>query len=134
MKPLVIILALAASGCATGGAAAPEGRDETAELSARLAGATFGRVPGPPVSCITLAEVRGNRALGSELVLFEGNDGRQWVNRVGSCPGLNYGRELRIASATGRLCRGDTAQTVDPRTGQAVGGCTMGDFLTYVPR
>ena len=135
MKQLFLALPLAFAGCSTTPAASTQkGPDETAELSARLSGATFGRVPGPPVSCVTLAEVRGNRALGRELILFEGTSGRQWVNRVGNCPGLDYGRTLRVNAPSGRLCRGDAVQVMDPGSQAVLGSCTMGDFLTFVPR
>ncbi len=137
MKRVSLFLLAALAGCAAGGGAGAgpaTQRDETAEMSARLAGATFGRVPGQPVSCIPLTEVSGNRALGPELVLFDGDNRRQWVSRVQNCAGLRYGRALRVISPTGRLCRGDTVQLFDPRTNTASGRCTMGDFLTYEPR
>jgi hypothetical protein len=133
MKYALLAVTLALDGCATG-AGTDSGSDETAELSARLAGATYGRVPGPPVSCVTLTDLRGNRALGRELILFEGTGGRQWVTRVRNCPGLEYGRTLGFNAPSGRLCRGDAAQVLDPRSNAVLGSCAMGDFLSYVPR
>jgi len=137
MKHALLTCTLALAGCATspaGTAGTATAPDETAELSARLAGATFGRVPSQPVSCVTLTELRGNRALGRELILFEGTGGRQWVTRARDCRGLDYGRTLRINAPSGQLCRGDAAQVLDSQSNAVLGSCTMGDFLAYVPR
>lgn len=143
---IAIIFALALSGCAgppTGawrGGVAPtsdargEAGGEAAELSGRLAGATYGRVPGPAVSCVEVVDLRSNRALGGGLLLFEGDGGRQWVNRVQNCPALGYGRSVRLAAPVARLCRGGAVEVVDRGSNAALGTCALGDFLTYVPR
>jgi len=129
--PLMAILALA--GCAASTAQAPQGEDQ-AEVAARIAGATFGRVPGQPVSCINVADVRVSRALSSQLILFEAADGRQWVNRASACAGLSYNRAVRLQNPTAQLCRGHQVQVTDPAGRTVYGTCTVGDFLTFVPR
>jgi hypothetical protein len=117
-----------------GGRASPDrGQpDERAEMAARLAGATYGRTPGQPASCVNVADLRSNRALGTELILFEGQDGRQWVNRVQGCRPLSYNRIVRLTSPVARLCRGDQVEVMGGST--VLGRCAIGDFLTYVPR
>jgi len=128
---LLAILTLA--GCAAGTAQSPQGEDQ-AEVAARIAGATFGRVPGQPVSCINVADVRVSRALSSQLILFEAADGRQWVNRASACTGLSYNRAVRLQNPTAQLCRGQSVQVTDAGGGTVHGTCTVGDFLTFVPR
>jgi hypothetical protein len=108
--------------------------DERAEMAARLAGATFGRTPGQPTSCVDVADLRSNRALGAELILFDGADGRQWVNRVQNCPALRYNRTVRLTAPVARLCRGGQVEVMDAGGATALGRCAVGDFLSYVPR
>ena len=108
--------------------------DEASEMAARLAGATFGRVPGQPVSCVDVSQISSNRALGRSLLLFEGVDGRQYANRVQNCPILRYGHSVRLKTVTARLCSGNEVEVLDPRGTAIPGNCSVGDFLTYVPR
>jgi hypothetical protein len=131
---LTVLLAIAAAlaGCAAGTASAPAD-EEGAELSARLAGATFGRVPGPPVSCVEVSQLSANRALGRSLLLFEGVGGRLYANRTAACPALRYGHSIRLKSVTARLCRGQAVEILDTRGALVPGACTIGDFLTYQP-
>ena len=137
-KLLAILPVLAAlTGCATGagsGAASAGADDQSGDLAASLAGATFGRVPGPPVSCVEVAELRANRALGPTLLLFEGADGRLYANRTQSCPALRQGHQVRLKTVTARLCRGNSVAIVTDRGAAVAGNCTIGDFLTYTPR
>jgi len=135
MTKLMALAGIAASlaGCAARTASAPADA-EGAELSARLAGATYGRAAGPPVSCVEVAQLTANRALGRSLLLFEGAEGRLYANRTAACPALRYGHSIRLKAVTARLCRGDAVEIVDARGGAVPGNCTIGDFLTYQPR
>jgi len=126
------VLVLAA--CATVGGGAEATGENQGEVAARLAGATFGRVPGQPVSCVTVAELTRNRALGSELVLFEAQGGRLYANRIQNCPALAYERSVRLAAPTARLCRGEKVEVLDKAGAAVLGTCAVGDFLTYEPR
>jgi hypothetical protein len=130
---IALITGLALAGCAAAGTNKAGGEDG-AELSARLAGATFGRAPGQPVSCVEVAQLTGNRALGRPLLLFEARDGRLYANRVQSCPNLRYGYSVRLKTVSARLCRGHQVEILDTRGAVVPGTCTIGDFLTYEPR
>jgi hypothetical protein len=87
---------------------------------------------GPPVSCVSLRNVRGNRSVGDALV-FEGQGSSQlWVNHPpGGCPMLNHGRALQTRTSSSQLCRGDIATVFDPVSGASYGGCGLGDFTPY---
>ena len=135
MKLFAVAAGLALlTGCAAGTSSQPSAGGDEAELSASLAGATFGRVPGQPVNCVEVAQLTANRALGSSLLLFEGQQGRLYANRTRSCPALRYGHSVRLKSVTARLCSGQAVDIVDARGALVPGACTIGPFLTYVPR
>lgn len=132
--PSALAFALALCGCATASAPPPAAGGDDAELGARLAGATYGRVPGRPVSCVAVADLTANRALGRPLLLFYGSDGRLFANRVQSCPALRYGYSVRLKTVAAQLCRGSAVELLDARGDSVAGPCTIGDFLTYEPR
>jgi hypothetical protein len=100
-----------------------------AQLSARLAGY---EPSGPPVSCVGLQDLQGNRSAGGSIV-FEGRSReRLWVNSpAGGCPDLGIGRALRTRTSSTQLCRGDIAVVFDPVSGMDYGGCGLGDFQPY---
>jgi len=133
LNSAALVAAVALGGCAAGAGQRQQG-ENAGEVSARLAGATYGRVPGQPVSCINVADVRVSRALSGELILFEAADGRQWVNRASSCTGLSYNRAVRLQNPTAQLCRGHTVQVTNAAGTAVYGSCTVGEFLTFVPR
>jgi hypothetical protein len=101
------------------------------ETQAGLARALEGRVAGPPVPCVALRRLGGNRTVGDAIVF--GGDGRRiWVNRpAGGCPSLDFGRTLVLNNVTGQVCRGDIATVVDLASGGEHGGCGLGDFIPY---
>jgi len=135
MKFLGLAAALSLlSGCAAATATKASSGDDGAELSASLAGATFGRVPGQPVDCVEVSQLTGNRALGQSLLLFEGLEGRLYANRTLSCPALRHGHSVRLKTVTARLCSGNAVDIVDARGAVVAGNCTIGRFLTYHPR
>ena len=128
MKPLILLLL---AGLATGCVA-----DEPVELSpaarSRLDEAVAGRTAGPPLACVPQRELRGNRSLGEDVILFEGPGDTVYVNRPsGGCARLDIGRALVTRTISSQLCRGDIATVVDPVNGIEWGACTLGDFVPY---
>jgi hypothetical protein len=121
---------LAAAGCTANGPPDPEAaRRGTAELSAALEGY---EQAGPPVSCVQLRELHGNRSAGDAIVFDGVTGGTLYVNRPpGGCPPLDSGRALVTRTSTTQLCRGDIADIVDPVSGTHFGGCGLGDFVPY---
>ncbi|HEX8222299.1 MAG TPA: hypothetical protein VF605_00625 [Allosphingosinicella sp.] len=128
MKYLIMLAsACLAAGCTTDEPVETAANDE-ARLSAQLAGY---EPAGPPVSCVNLRDLDGNRSAGDAIV-FDGRGGRKWVNRpAGGCPSLGLGRALRTRTSSSQLCRGDIATVFDPVAGSEFGGCGLGDFEPY---
>lgn len=87
---------------------------------------------GPPVSCVQMRDLGGNKSAGDAIVFSANVGGRIWVNRpAGGCPDLNFGRALQTRTFSTQLCRGDIATVFDPVSGMSYGGCGLGDFQPY---
>lgn len=131
MKHLLLIAsACLAAGCTTD----TEDRvDMAANDEATLAAQLRGYEPaGPPVQCVSMRDLRGNRSAGEGAIVFSGTGGRLWVNRpAAGCPDLGFSRALRTRTTGTRLCRGDIATVFDPVARTEFGGCGLGDFEPY---
>jgi hypothetical protein len=135
MKTIALLTCVAALGaCSSERPAEMVAADQT-KLSAALAGF---EQSGPPVSCVNLRDLRGNRSVGEGAIIFEGTSSATlWVNQpAGGCPTLDFGRALVTHTTTTQLCRGDIADVVDPVAHIGYGGCGLGDFTPYrrIPR
>lgn len=132
MKQLTLIAAAClAAGCTTD---EPGDRaDIRAEDEASLASQLRGYAPaGPPVQCVNMRDLQGNRSAGETAIVFSGSGGRKWVNRpAAGCPDLGFSRALKTRTPSTRLCRGDIASVFDPVNGFEYGGCGLGDFEPY---
>ena len=124
---------LLASACLAAGCTADDGVETSANDEAKLAAQLAGYEPvGPPVSCVNLRDLHGNKSAGEAAIVFEGVGGRKWVNRpAGGCPSLEFGRALRTRTSSSQLCRNDIATVFDPVSGIEYGGCGLGDFEPY---
>lgn len=129
MRYLILLAAAGlAAGCTTDEPVEMTANDE-AKLAAQLAGY---EPAGPPVSCVNMRDLDGNRSAGEAAIVFAGHSGRKWVNRpAGGCPSLEFGRALRTRTSSTQLCRGDIATVFDPVSGSQYGGCGLGDFEPY---
>jgi hypothetical protein len=116
--------------CTAADRPADMGASDQTKLQAALAGY---EQAGPPVSCVNLRDLRGNRSVGEGAIIFEGtSSARLWVNRpAGGCPSLDFGRALVTRTTTSQLCRGDIAEVIDPVAHIAEGSCGLGDFTPY---
>lgn len=132
MRYLILLAsACLAAGCTTDepGQRAEMRAGDEASLAAQLRGF---EPDGPPVSCVNLRDLRGNRSAGETAIVFSGGGGRKWVNRpAAGCPDLNFGRALKTRTTSTRLCRGDIATVFDPVSRIDYGGCGLGDFQPY---
>lgn len=122
--------ALAASACAP---ADPVARAEAAERNdMELAELLRDRTAEPAVSCVQQRLMRSNRSIGEGAVIFEGTNGRLYVNRPpAGCPELDSGRTLITRTPSTQLCRGDIVNVVDLTSGMHYGACGLGDFTPY---
>jgi hypothetical protein len=120
-------LAAFTAGCMAQGPVEP-----SAEARTRLAEELSGRVAGQTVNCVSSRELGGNRSVGQDVILFDGPGSLIYVNRPrGGCPGVNFGRALRIRTSGTRLCEGDLAHVFDPVSGIEHGACSLGGFTPY---
>jgi hypothetical protein len=126
-------LILLASACLAAGCTTNEPVETAANDEAKLAAELAGYEPaGPPVSCVSMRDLDGNRSAGETAIIFDGHSGKKWVNRpAGGCPTLGLGRALRTRTSGTQLCRGDIATVFDPGSLTEFGGCGLGDFEPY---
>ncbi len=130
------LAALSLVTAATIGCTATAG-DEPTEMSAnaqsKLSEELRGRVAGAPLACVNRRDLRGNRSVGEDVIIFEGRTKNViYVNRpAGGCPNLNFSRALITRSPTTQLCRGDIAIVFDTQSGMEFGGCGLGEFTPY---
>ena len=127
--PCLALAALAAAGCTQAPPDPEAQRRGASELAAALKGY---EQAGPPLSCVQLRDLRGNRSAGDAIVFDGQTGGTLYVNRPpGGCPSLDFGRALVTRTPAGQLCRGDIADVVDPVAHVTYGGCGLGDFVPY---
>ena len=126
VKPAVLMIAALA-----GSSAAQDSVQRAGPTPAAIAAATRGRTAGLPLSCIPQRGLRSSRAVAGAL-LFRGPGSVIYVNEgIGGCHALAFGRAIRTAGPTGRLCRGDIVTAFDPVSGAEFGGCRLGDWVPY---
>ena len=132
MRNLLVITCagLAAAACSMNGPADTRAAQTSAEqLSRALANY---QPDGPPVSCVQMRDLRGNRSAGDALIFDSQSIQKIYVNRPpGGCPSLDFGRALVTRTSSSQLCRGDIADVVDPVSHTNFGGCGLGDFDPY---
>ena len=128
MKPFVTLLVAGlALGCV-----ADDGVELSPATRAQLDAALAGRTAERPLACVAQRELRGNRSLGEDVILFEGASHTVYVNRPsGGCARLDVGRALVTRTTSSQLCRGDIATVLDPVNGTEWGACILGDFVPY---
>jgi len=130
-KWLPIVAALSAAGCT----AADE--DVEADLSAAseasLSEQLRGYEPaGPPLSCVPLRQLHGNKSAGEGAIVFSAAGGRRYVNRPSAgCPQMQFGRHLQFRTSGSQICRGEIVTVVEPSFGGDFGSCVLGDFEPY---
>ncbi len=131
MKKLAALslAALAAAACSPAGNGPTE---LSANAQSKLAEELQGRVAGRPQACVSQRDLRGNRSVGEEAIIFEGRGNLIYVNRPpGGCPELRFSRALVTRTPSTQLCQGDIATVIDTTTGTYHGGCGLGSFTPY---
>lgn len=131
---MIIAAALALAGCAV----SPEEEKKRQEMEADIDDILGQQLDpleyGEPTSCLRDNEVRSYRALGTRHLLFEGRQGKLWVNTLrGRCATLDRNSVfITRPNVAGRLCDMDRFDVV-PRgtvgTPAAAGStCVLGEF------
>ena len=110
-------------------AASSIGRNETP--AAKLARAIEGRVPGEPVSCINLREIRSSRIIKDTAIVYEAGS-TVYVNhpRAGR-ESLDPWDVLVTKTHSSRLCSIDVVQLYSPTARMPTGVVFLGDFVPY---
>jgi len=126
---LIVGASLLAAGCMDQGPREPSAGEQS-QLDAALAGY---EQSGPPVSCVSMRDLHGNRSVGEHAVIFDGTTrATLYVNRPpAGCPEIGTGRALITKTPTDRLCRGDIADVFDTASRTSYGSCALGDFTPY---
>ena len=98
-----------------------------AELDKELAGL----VPGKPQACIDQFRSQQVKAYGPSIV-YQVSSGLEYrSDTAGGCERVGRGDILVTRSYSGRLCRGDIAQTIDPVSRFPTGSCSFAEFVPY---
>jgi hypothetical protein len=132
-KLLGIAAALAAAGCAADAQVEADRTAMAERTEASLAEQLRGYRPaGPPLSCVNLRQLHGNRSAGEGAIVFRASGGRLYVNRpAAGCPQMQFGRHLQFRTTTSQICRGEIVTVVEPSFGGDFGSCVLGDFEPY---
>lgn len=123
-KPLLLAGLLAAAAAAP--AAAPREKGE-AELQRTL----VGMVPGEPVDCVNLRNVRNSRIVDGTAIIYEVG-GTLYVNRPrAGRESLDNWDVLVTRTHSSRLCSIDVVQLYDPAARMQTGLVFLGPFVPY---
>lgn len=140
MKPnrfgacVILVSFLAMAGCASSALEEEKRKAMEADIDDILAQELDPAEVGEPKTCLSDSEFRSYGALGDRHLLFEGRQGKQWVNFLrGGCPALRYDSVFVMKPGlAGRLCDMDRFNVV-PR-GDALSRansaptCILGEF------
>ncbi|HVF93843.1 MAG TPA: hypothetical protein VM900_05980 [Sphingomonas sp.] len=132
MRNLLIIAILAAvTGCAQTpaetAAAAQAGVATRAALEKELAGL----VPGKPQACLDRFGSQQLKGFGATVIYKVSGSLKFRSDTAGGCERIARGDILVTRSYSGRLCRGDIGQTIDPVSRFPTGSCSFSDFVPY---
>ena len=125
---------LALAGCATSPLEEQKRKEMEADIDEILSYELDPLEYGEPKTCLSDAEVRSYRALGKRHLLFEGRQGRLWVNVLhGRCPSLSEGSIFIMKPKQGtRLCDKDWFHVTDHfdslARATAAPTCILGEF------
>jgi hypothetical protein len=107
------------------GAPARDGEQQLAKLVA-------GRVPGKPVNCIPLRNIRSTRVLDGTAIVYEGNGGRLYVNRPDAGAASLRRNDTLVTKTWGsQLCSLDTVRLLDWGSRFEHGFVGLGTFVPY---
>jgi hypothetical protein len=128
-RTAVLLTALAA--LASGSPA--QARDKSAARGEqKLAQLLADRIPGKPVSCINLRDIRSSQIVDGTAIVYEGLGHRLYVNRPKSgADSLRSDDILVTKTWSGQLCSIDTVNLVDRASRFPHGFVGLGEFVPY---
>ena len=111
-----LLATLLGTGCASSPEVEEKRRATEAEIEAILREPLEPAELGATKRCLTDNEYRSFRAIDDRRIVFEGRQGRLWLNTLRSrCPDLRHGHVLQVrsTSAMGRICELDSFMAGD---------------------
>ena len=112
-------------------AAAPAGAAPRLDPEQRLARAIEGRVPGEPVRCVNLRNIRSSRIIDRTAIIYDAG-GTLYVNRPRSGrESLDQWDVLVTRPFGSQLCSIDVVQLYDTASRMQTGSVFLGDFVPY---
>ena len=103
---------------------------ETGE--AALAKEIEGRVPGKPVNCLFLRDIRSTRIIDGTAIIYESSGNLLYVNRPASgASSLNRNDVLVTSTSISQLCNVDIVRLYDMASRFQRGSVGLGDFVPY---
>lgn len=90
-----------------------------------------GLVPGKPQACVDQFRSQQVKAYGASIVYQVTGGLKYRSDTAGGCERVGRGDILVTRSYSGRLCRGDIGQTIDPVSRFPTGSCSFADFVPY---
>ena len=125
------VAAVALSSCTMTPAETARAADAKAATQAALGKELAGLTPTETKDCMDNYQSSSLKAYGGTLV-YSVSRKLKYVNDTGGgCEAVERGDILVTKSPSGRLCRGDIAQTVMPGSRIPSGSCALGSFVTY---
>ena len=132
VRALILMPLVFAAGCAATPAETARARADASSTAADLSTALAGLTPEGTSDCISaLPQTRSTKAYGP-VILYTVSRGLIYRNDTsGGCEGVARGDILVTKSPSGRVCRGDIGQTIQPFSRVPTGSCSLGAFTTY---
>lgn len=98
----------------------------------QLAKLVADRVPGKPVNCIPLRDIRSSRVLDSTAIVYEGRGGRLYVNRPDVGAGSLRRDDILVTKTwSSQLCNLDSVRLLDWGSRFQRGFVGLGKFVPY---
>ncbi len=92
-----------------------------------------GKIPGPPVSCLSSLNRYDTIRISDDMLLYRANGRLVYQNMLrGKCNGLANDDDIIVTETFGgQHCKGDILRLVDRSSGIPGGFCSLGDFVPY---
>src|SRR5689334_31402 len=94
-----------------------------------------GKVALAPVSCIPSRKAKNSAVINDNTIAYKDGTRPVYINHTtGSCAQASQGHAALVSHQIGQEgpCSGDVVQVVDTLSHQAIGSCSLGEFIPYV--
>lgn len=94
-----------------------------------------GKVALAPISCLPTRKANDFVVIDDNTIAYKDGSSRVYVNHpTGGCSQAMQGHTALVSHQIGQEgpCSGDVVQVVDTLSHQAIGSCSLGEFIPYV--